>query len=292
MYIKHKIRIKGTAEFLISKDKQGREVVWTTSLRSLKQRELSSLECMCVTCKQYFDVNLNHNLLNRERYECYSCQRTGSRNPFYGKCHTDEYKNKHSNFMKNRFIGEDNSFYGKTHTKEVKKILAEKCGRRGKDNSFYGKTHTKEVKNILSTKAKKYAAENRELISQRAIKAMKNKKYKKTVPEQRTEEQLLRLNIPYKYNKIIPNIGQFDFIISNSIILEVHGDYWHGNPDIYGEGKRPLNERQIYKQKRDREKKQLVTDQGYKIYYIWETDIKNENWKVLHEIKRLLDEDI
>lgn len=292
MYINHKIRIKGTDEFLVSKEKHGREVVWASSRRSLQQRDLPALECMCVTCEQYFDVKLNHNLLHREQYECFSCQRTGVKNNFYGKSHSDDVRERHSIFMKGRYTGQNNSFYGKTHTNETKLTLSEKCGRHGKENGFYGKTHTKEVRKILSEKAKKYAEENRNLLSERAIKALKNKKYKKTVPEKLTEAQLIKLNISYTYNKIIPKIGQFDFIISEHILLEVNGDYWHSNPSIYGEGKRPLNERQIYKQGRDAEKKYLATEQGYKIFYIWESDIKNNNWRVLYEIKRLLNEDI
>ena len=129
-------------------------------------------------------------------------------------------------------------------------------------------------------------------MSQRAINALKNKKYKKTIPEKLTEDQLVKMNIPHTYNKIIQKVGQFDFTISDNILLEVHGDYWHGNPLIYGEGKRPLNERQLYKQRRDKEKKTLAERIGHRVFYIWETDIKNENWKVLYEIKRLLDENI
>ena len=292
MYINHKIRIKGTDEFLVSKEKQGKEVVWITSFGSVKQRDLPDLECMCVTCKDYFNVNLNHNLLHREQYECFSCQRIGVKNPFYGKSHNDDCKKSHSQLMKGRYVGENNPFYGKTHSDNTRAILSEKCGRAGEKNGFYGKTHTEEAKQLLSEKAKKYAGENRDLISQRAIDALRNKKHKKTIPERLTEEQLIKMNIPYKCNKIIQKVGQFDFIISDNVLLEVHGDYWHGNPAIYGGKKRPLNERQRYKQTRDAEKRILATQKGYKLFYIWETDIKNENWEVLYEIKRLLNENI
>lgn len=292
MYINHKIRIKGTDEFLVSKEKHGREVVWVSSKRSLNQSDLPSLECMCVTCKEYFDVKLNYNLLHRKQYECYSCQRKGIKNNFYGKSHSDNFRERHSNFMKGRYVGQNNAFYGKTHTDETKSILSSKCGRLGKENGFYGKTHTEEVRKILAEKTKKYAEENRNLLSERAIKALKNKKYKKTVPEKLTEAQLIKLNIPYVYNKIIRKVGQFDFIISENILLEVHGDYWHGNPSIYGEGKKSLNERQIYKQGRDAVKKYSAMEQGYKIFYIWESDVKNKNWEILYEIKRLLNENI
>lgn len=291
MYINHKIRLRGTNEFLVSKEKQGREVIWNTTNGSVKHSNLPALECECVFCNKYFVVKLNHNLLNRERYECYSCQRTGDRNPFYGKSHSTEFKKTHSLLMKRRYIGENNPFYGKTHSNETRDVLSEKCGKSGAENGFYGRTHSDKTRKILSEKAKKYAEENRELISQRAINALKNKKYKKTIPEKLTEEQLVKMNIPHTYNKIIQKVGQFDFIISDNILLEVHGDYWHGNPLIYGEDKHPLNERQLYKQSRDTEKKTLAEQIGHRVFYIWESDIKNENWGILYEIKRLLDED-
>lgn len=257
MYLHHRVRLKGTDVYLLGKIKEGRQAIWLLSNgdKIPKQRLIHDLEGECVSCKTYHKVTLHSDFLRREVYRCFSCLNSGQNNPFYGNNHKQETKQKHSVFMKRRFVGAKNHFYGKTHTPKTRKILSDKCGRCGEENGFYGKTHSEEVKNMLSVNAKKYAAENRELMSQRAIKAMKNKKYKKTVPEKLTEAQLSMLNIPYKYNKIIPNIGQFDFIISDSIILEVHGDYWHGNPDIYGEGKRPLNEHQIYKQQRDEEKK-------------------------------------
>lgn len=290
MYINHKIRIKGTEEFLISKEKKGREVEWKTTLKSIKQSQLDDLECMCVSCNQYFEINLNHNLLHRTKYECFSCQRTGERNNFYGKKHTEDKKKSQSKLMKGRYVGVSNPFYGKKHTEDTKNILRQKCPNYGKDNGFYGKTHTNEIKQSLSEKAKQYAKENKELMSQKAIEALKHKKYKKTIPEKLTERMLCDLNIPYKYNKIITSVGQFDFIVSDNILLEVHGDYWHGNPNIYGEGKRPLNERQLYKKARDAVKKQLALQNGYKVFYIWEEQIMNEEWSVLWEIKRLLND--
>ena len=256
--------------------KNGRtNIAYLADGTELLSGSLKNIECVCSVCDRTTTINFRAAILDKV-YVCQSCNKKGEKNPFYGKSHTDEFKNNHSELMKGRNVGEKNPFYGRTHSEKTIEILRETCGRSGEDNGFYGKTHTEE---------------NRELISQRAINALKNKKYKKTIPEKLTEEQLVKMNIPHTYNKIIQKVGQFDFIISDNILLEVHGDYWHGNPLIYGEDKHPLNERQLYKQSRDTEKKTLAEQIGHRVFYIWEFDIKNENWGILYEIKRLLDED-
>ncbi len=293
MYINHKIRIKGSDVFLVCKEKVERSCVWNLSdNNTIYQKELDNLEIECVECNNYVSVNLTPSIMNREEYYCMSCVKTGEKNPFYGKKHSSEFIEQHSKYMSGRHTGENNPFYGKKHTDETKKKISEKSGRSGVENGFYGKKHTATTRKLMSEKATAYAKTHRKELSERAIKALKNKKYKKTIPEKLTEGKLIELKLPYMYNKILPKVGQFDFIISDNILLEVHGDYWHGNPNIYGKGKRPLNERQIYKQERDAEKKRLALQQGFHIFYIWEEDINNDNWDVLYEIKRLLNEKI
>jgi len=107
-----------------------------------------------------------------------------------------------------------------------------------------------------------------------------NKRPKKTRPEKLTEEKLKELGFKFKYNFILNGKAQYDFLINDNIILEVHGDYWHGNPVFYS----TLNGRQEYKRIRDIEKEKLAIDNGYKYFVIWENDIKNNNWSKIDEI--------
>ena len=93
-----------------------------------------------------------------------SINNTGERNPFYGKTHTEEFKQKKAEERKGSKsseetkqklsvinTGEGNRFYGWHHTEEFKKKKSEE--RKGKytgsENSFYGKTHTEETKQKL-----------------------------------------------------------------------------------------------------------------------------------------------
>ena len=65
-----------------------------------------------------------------------SIRNRGDRNPFYGKFHTDELKQKN----RERVLGKNNYQYGKTK----------------ENNPFYGKTHTKEWKKTQAKRKLKY----------------------------------------------------------------------------------------------------------------------------------------
>ena len=285
--LSHKIRIKNTDEFLISKHKDGRKTFWLTTKGKIYSQNLQNLECECVSCRKFFDIKLNHHLLTRERYECYSCQRAGERNNFYGKSHTDISKQKMSESTNHK--KENNPYYGKSHTKKVKEKLSKWMTGRfvGKDNHFYGRTHSDESRQKMSEwQSANINIENRRNAGLKSIEVQANGR--KTKPEKITEQKLVDMGFDFKYNKIIKNVGQFDFIINNNILLEVNGDYWHANPKFYGEGKREISERQNFKIKRDIEKKAAAEQIGYRVFYIWEDDIKNENYKIIEEIKNEL----
>lgn len=49
----------------------------------------------------------------------------GKDNPFYGKKHSDETKEKLSKKMSGRYDGENNPFYGKKHTKKTRKKMSQ-----------------------------------------------------------------------------------------------------------------------------------------------------------------------
>lgn len=87
----------------------------------------------------------------------------GDKNPFYGKTHTNDTKNKISEYrtgttasdetkalMSSQRQGEKNGMYGKGHTEESRKKISETRKAKGyeisgKNNPFYGKTHTKKT---------------------------------------------------------------------------------------------------------------------------------------------------
>lgn len=99
---------------------------------------------------------------------------SGDSNPFYGKTHTKETKDRLSEKASER-VGELNAFYGKTHTQETRdKIAKSRLGKslssetklklsthNGENNHFKGKHHSDETRAIMSSKAKGRRAYNR-----------------------------------------------------------------------------------------------------------------------------------
>ena len=65
-----------------------------------------------------FDVGVNENFYNKSKQTSvgFCFNGSGENNPFYGKTHSDEFKQKLSEAL----TGENNHFYGKTHSDEFK----------------------------------------------------------------------------------------------------------------------------------------------------------------------------
>ena len=91
------------------------------------------------------------------------------------------------------------------------------------------------------------------------------------------------LGLDLEYSVIL-DYKQFDFgSRKHRILLEVQGDYWHGNPKIYKKTK--LNQTQKNNMKRDKDKIKFAQKHGMKLYHIWESDIRSHNFSILEDIK-------
>lgn len=90
------------------------------------------------------------------------------------------------------------------------------------------------------------------------------------------------------YNKIYSPIP--DIIVENSkLILEIYGDYWHGNPQIYKktdliylyEGKTKVED--VWE--RDEARLRHIESFGYKVFVIWESEVNSGAYKgIVNEI--------
>lgn len=99
---------------------------------------------------------------------------------------------------------------------------------------------------------------------------LKLKPSKQTIPEKIVEGILIKLGLDYKsQNPVIGTKFINDFEVGN-IVIEVQGDYWHGNPKFYQE----FNKVQQKMINRDKRKKRVLEKMGYKVLYLWEYDIK------------------
>lgn len=88
-----------------------------------------------------------------------------------------------------------------------------------------------------------------------------------------------KLNITYTKRFLIGR--KFFDIKIKDILIDVNSDFWHANPSIYKEDDtlkfplKPMKVKTIWN--RDLSKKKLAESCGYKIFYIWENDIKDMN---------------
>jgi G:T-mismatch repair DNA endonuclease (very short patch repair protein) len=294
-----KSKIKYNNLLFLSTEKQGRlNICYFENEFKINKCNLlnKQIEIMCEECKCWYNRKF-YNALIDKFYVCCRCRTIGDKNPFYGKKHTKEFKDKLSLERKEKYIGSANPFYGKKHTKEtVDKLSASsKIYNSIHGNSFKGKAHSIKTRGILREKSKKWAAEHPEHYVKMVESSLKKQSlgFKSSI-EKSTEEELKRRIIDYKYNKILHRKYQYDFIIGDEILLEVHGDYWHANPLIYGDepGKRKLNNTQEFKVERDKLKRSFALKYGYKIFYLWEKEIKNGDFSVIDEILKELKNEI
>jgi len=98
---------------------------------------------------------------------------------------------------------------------------------------------------------------------------------RETKPERLVREYLESNNIKYKQNCPMFRRYYVDFYLKDyRTIIEVYGDYWHSNPNIYGEGKKPLNDIQRLQKQRDIERELYIQSKNdFQFYIIWESDI-------------------
>lgn len=101
--------------------------------------------------------------------------------------------------------------------------------------------------------------------------------------------ELLELGYHHSHKRKQQFIGPYipDYVnYQTRSIIEVFGDYWHGNPEFYvGTDLLRFDDRtnkQIYMQDRwdyDCEKKKFYLDHDWNYFVLWENNIKRGNWK-------------
>lgn len=239
---------------------------------------LNKINIMCSKCNKLKNIGYRCSLLNK-KYICQSCNNIGNKNPFFGKTCSEYTKQQISKANKN-----NQYWVGKNHSEKTKEKISKavSIAISGNKNPFFGKTHSIKSRLQLSKSLKNWAKNNKEHFRKMGINScIKQSKCKKTLPEKLVEKFLINNNINYVYSKRI-NFYQFDFFLLDfNTIIEVHGDYWHANPKIYGKNKKPLNETQIMKTKTDIKKHKLLKELNYSLVILWETDIKSGKFEKL-----------
>lgn len=111
------------------------------------------------------------------------------------------------------------------------------------------------------------------------------KREKMTVIEKAIEKILIDLKCDYSSFVILGEEFKYeaDFVVGKKVI-EVNGDYWHGNPSIFTN----LNAQQEVFRLKDKLKKEYFESLGYEVFYVWEYDIHNNYNEVCNYVASLI----
>jgi very-short-patch-repair endonuclease len=175
--------------------------------------------------------------------------------------HTDETKRKISikNTGKKGLGGDLNPAHREEVRKKISKTLIERGTFKGSNNPMFGKTHSPEtIKKIFSHRPMN--------------------KLEKIVAD-----ELDKAGVSYYFQFFITEnrvCKAYDFKIKGKpLIIEVDGDFWHGNPSQINHYEK-VDDVKV----NDLMKDLIAANQGYKVIRLWESDIKKDPSIILRSI--------
>lgn len=108
-----------------------------------------------------------------------------------------------------------------------------------------------------------------------------------TLPERLLAEKLMELAICFISQYPIDRMKVDFYLPDINTVIEVYGDYWHANPQKYGDALIPLNQTQIKNIRRDKARLAYLRKCGYSVCVFWECDIKKDLDSLMATINRL-----
>jgi very-short-patch-repair endonuclease len=272
---------------------------------SYRKTKIEKVKTICLFCEKEFYTLPNKLKKGKSKYCCRKCKDnhqkniyTGSSNPSYERVITDSEKKIRSEITKKLWQQEDykqkikkgiSSFVEKNGhwpgTNEDSKMKRKQTllDKFGFEHNWVGKYGERKCDN---TTLKLYGKTSVEMLNEYS-----HYYGKKTDIELIFEELLIELSIPYQvkfriYDKKRINFWfrEYDFLLlDTSILIEVDGDYWHGNENIFEQ----LSDFQKSVKENDKIKEEFAIKNGYKILRFWGEDIKNKKEQVKNKIKEL-----
>jgi very-short-patch-repair endonuclease len=270
--------------------------------QAYKKIKVERVKTICIFCGSEFET-LPEKLKNgKSKYCCRQCRYNhqkkvylGKNNPAYGKKHTEERKKEMSIRVKKLWDTEDyinkikesryrffenNGYWPGTDEHSKKKRKETMIERYGVNHNWNGKYGDRKCD---KTTIEIYGKTSADML-------VEYSHYfgKKSDIEVIFETILVELNIPhqikfriYDKNKINFWFREYDFLILNTnILIEVDGDYWHGNTEIFNE----VSDFQKSVQENDKIKEEFAIKNGYEIIRFWGNDIKNKKEEVKNKM--------
>lgn len=265
-YPKGRNGIKTTARITVICDHCFAE--WQTQYSNYKSKKL--LVDLCQSCKNKSGIC---GMLGKEHKESvkkhFSKTRAKERNPFYGKKHSDEQKQKWSEYRKNRPCrSEPVSKVEKEHRSKVTKTYWDNLSEEEKHARLSHHDFSNLTKSLLSNGGR-YSGLHQKVVNKMKIYGLKGFQSEKRIGDYVVDE----------------------LCKTSNIVIEVNGDYWHANPfiykpdDIISYPKGLFSAASIWE--KDEKRISEIKSMGYKVYIIWESDLKSNTYKdIFEEIKR------
>jgi very-short-patch-repair endonuclease len=270
--------------------------------KSYKKLKVERINISCQFCNKEFEILPNKMVKNTKKYCCRLCKDNhqkelylGEKNPRFGKPHTDEWKRYMSNKTKELWKTSDirvklkngvnnffiqHGYYPGTDKESVEKRKKTMINKYGIYHNWVGKFGERKCDittyNLYGKTSVDFLVDYQHFYG------------KKTDIEVIFENFLNECNIPYQckfriYNETKTNFWfkEYDFLLLNTnILIEVDGDYWHGNEVIFSE----LSEFQKQVRKKDIEKENFAKLKGYEIIRFWGSEIINNSNDVKNKI--------
>lgn len=134
---------------------------------------------------------------------------------------------------------------------------------------------------------------NKNVPQKKTVKKQKGKRWHPQYGTSKLEEDfasqfLDKLGVKYIYQFEAKDIGRFfDFYLPElNLILEIDGDYWHGNPEKYSEEE--LKGHQKRARRVDEHKTKWALLHSIPILRFWESDIRKKPKMVMEILKKEL----
>jgi len=223
----------------------------------------------CIICnKNILDKNKT-GFCNKHR------DRTGKNNPFYGKKHTIEYKEKARirSSISTKKLWQDPEYRNKV-IKGTSKPRREKFKQEQSERITQWYIDNPEQREIRREKMKE-SWKNGKITPNKRVISNKSKKEKKLF----LKIKRLFINaddkctIHSETNWFLPDI----YIEDINLIIEFKGNYWHANPKYYNEDDivhHNIIAKDIWEKDNLREKE--LEKLGYEVFVVWEDDYDND----------------
>lgn len=209
----------------------------------------------------------------------------------FGKAEADRRESDRRKKFSKSISGSSNPFYGKSHSRKTIDTIQSKCKNWFSSLSSASQSEYRTKIRLSQRKLRDADPIKYQTLKAKGGKASMLSQMPNWVPnkiETIVQNELKKRGMEFKFGVILDGL-QFDFgNKTHKILLEVQGDYWHGNPTIFGPDKRPLNSVQVSKKSRDVTKEEFCVCHGFTLFKIWESDIKTENFVVLDQIRDLI----